>query len=73
MDHDIAYALEKFSRGYAAATDEQKSDLWVLLHDDFGLSVKNIRMLIGLTDGQARYAYWKLVTCADEHPMIDAM
>lgn len=64
MDPDIAYALEKFSKGYAAATDEQKGELLRFLHDDFGLSVKNIRMLVGLTDGKARYAYWKLVQTA---------
>lgn len=59
---DISTAEAKFLDAWENASDRQKRDLLILLHDQFGLSLKNISVLFGISDGKVRYAYWKLVT-----------
>jgi hypothetical protein len=58
-DGYLEAALAKFAKTYAAATDDQKRRLLVLLHDEFGFSRRNIRQFIGLCSGQMEYQWWK--------------
>lgn len=53
-------ALQKIQQRWADTTDEQKKYLMESLHDDFGLSLNDMRHLFNLTDGQMRYIWWKL-------------
>jgi hypothetical protein len=59
MSHELDKALDHLKTGWENATPGQKAGLLVVLHDNFGLSLTNMRELLDLTDGQMRYAWYK--------------
>jgi len=70
QDEYLVAALKKFAKGYANATDDQKRRLLIILHDEFGLSRRNIRQFIRLRSGQMEYQWWKLVRGASKSSKV---
>ena len=59
---DADRATLKMRLAWYNSEDSKRRELLRVLHDDFGMSVKNIGILLGLTNGEVRYAYWKHIT-----------
>lgn len=61
VTNDLDRALGKVAKGWLKLSDKDKALLLLILHDDIGLTLKDMGEVLGLSSGQIRYAWFKRV------------